>query len=313
MVTEFFQIKFTNFFIPNFCIVFFVNLIRLFQPTPPKKPPRRNISISPTHIQPMSMSVDGVSNNAYEYVYLASTGTRSQGNLTDIDGTDTRRERLAHGRSVDQYVEMNVFNIALDEDEHDRRGKELHRGKSEDLDCRKRQEPIAITSMYENVPIKQQNPRRKLRRHVDYEDYDFRRKETPTCSSAPETTFVSSAYIMVSDDNTSDRENRELKTNGRRAHEFPLSPTHYNQPPTPDHPPPSALQAESLIHEKMRPLSQVSFWAHDVSLFYSRCFGVVVEFMVRHKNCNYCSSLRRLLCVIWRGEYVRKVMELTCW
>ncbi|XP_049826127.1 ankyrin repeat and sterile alpha motif domain-containing protein 1B-like isoform X2 [Aethina tumida] len=225
-------------------------------PTPPKKPPRRNISISPTHIQPMSMSVDGVSNNAYEYVYLASTGTRSQGNLTDIDGTDTRRERLAHGRSVDQYVEMNVFNIALDEDEHDRRGKELHRGKSEDLDCRKRQEPIAITSMYENVPIKQQNPRRKLRRHVDYEDYDFRRKETPTCSSAPETTFVSSAYIMVSDDNTSDRENRELKTNGRRAHEFPLSPTHYNQPPTPDHPPPSALQAESLIHEKMRPLSQ---------------------------------------------------------
>ncbi|EFA01808.2 Ankyrin repeat and SAM domain-containing protein 1A-like Protein [Tribolium castaneum] len=213
-------------------------------PTPPKKPPRRNLSVSPTHLQPMSMSVDGVTNSAYEYLFLAHSGTRSQGNLNDVEH-DARRERLSHGRSMDQYVEMNVFNIALDEDEE--RPKELHRGKSEDLDCRKKYEPVAITSMYENMIIKQQNPRRKLRRNPEvYEEYDFTKKEEPVASSsAPETTFVSSAFIMIGDEES-------------KNCNYPMSPTHYKQPPTPDHPPPSALQAESLIYEKIRPLSQVS-------------------------------------------------------
>lgn len=37
----------------------------------------------------------------------------------------------------------------------------------------------------------------------------------------------------------------------------PLSPTHYQQPPTPDHPPPSAQTAERMILDRIRPLSQV--------------------------------------------------------
>lgn len=196
------------------------------------------------------MSIDGVSNNSYEYVFLAHSGARSQSNLNEID-QETRRERLAHGRSMDQYVEMNVFNIALDE-EDERPAKELHRGKSEDLDCRKR-EPVAITSMYENVVVKQQNPRRKLRRNPEvYEEYDFRKKNEPeTSSSAPET-YITSAYIVVSDP-----EEKKKKSTTSLA-SYPLSPTHYQQPPTPDHPPPSALHAENLIHERIRPLSQVS-------------------------------------------------------
>lgn len=36
----------------------------------------------------------------------------------------------------------------------------------------------------------------------------------------------------------------------------PTTPTHFNQPPTPEHPPPTPNQAELLIHEVMRPLSQ---------------------------------------------------------
>lgn len=36
---------------------------------------------------------------------------------------------------------------------------------------------------------------------------------------------------------------------------IPLSPTNYQQPPTPDHPPPSSSQAERTIHERIRPLS----------------------------------------------------------
>lgn len=230
-------------------------------PTPPKKPPRRNLSVSPTHLQHMSSTADTYANNTYEMMFLAHTGTRSQGNLSDIE-VDNRRERLQHGRSVDQYVEMNtVFSINLDEEEEGERRptRELMRGKSEDLDCRPKHEPVAITSVYENMVIKQQNPRRKLRRNQDvYEDYDLpmprTKPEIQTCSSLPETTFVSSAFIMIKDDYTENG-----ATNTIRKNNFtPLSPTHYKQPPTPDHPPPSAVQAENLIHDKMRPLSQVS-------------------------------------------------------
>lgn len=186
---------------------------------------------------------------------MAHSGARSQGNLNELE-QENRRERLAHGRSVDQYVEMNVFNIALDEEEE--RPKELQRGKSEDLDCRKR-EPVAITSMYENVPMKQINPRRKLRRNPEvYEDYEFKKNEQPeTSSSAPETTFVTSAYIVVSDNSQNEDDEIRDRVSSRLA-TYPLSPTHYQQPPTPDHPPPSAHQAENFIHERIRPLSQVS-------------------------------------------------------
>lgn len=38
--------------------------------------------------------------------------------------------------------------------------------------------------------------------------------------------------------------------------QIPQSPTNYKQPPTPDHPPPSSGQAERIIHERIRPLSQ---------------------------------------------------------
>lgn len=209
----------------------------------------------------MSMSVDGVTNSAYEYVYLAHSGTRSQGNLNEFD-KENRSDRLCHGRSMDQYVEMNVFNIALDDEESERPRSELQRGKSEDLDCRKKHEPIAINSVYENVLIKQQNPRRKLRRNPEvYEEYDFRRKcveEPIASSSAPESTFVSSAFMMVSGDSDRKSNSRPDSRKLSNISHFPLSPTHYNQPPTPDHPPPTAMQAESVIYDKIRPLSQVS-------------------------------------------------------
>ncbi|KAB0799411.1 hypothetical protein PPYR_07291 [Photinus pyralis] len=234
-------------------------------PTPPKKPPRRNLSGSPTHLHPMSMSIDGVSNNAYEYVFLAHSGTRSHSDLNELQH-EKKRERLVHGRSVDQYVEMNtVFNIALDEEE-ERPVKELHRGKSEDLDTRKaltRLEPVAITSVYENMIVKQQNPKRKLRRNPEvYEEYDFRNKEdqVKTSCSAPASTFVSSAFIMIKDDyqdsynETSDDERHIQRV--PKSKNNPLSPTHYQQPPTPDHPPPSAIHAENTIYERVRPLSQ---------------------------------------------------------
>lgn len=48
----------------------------------------------------------------------------------------------------------------------------------------------------------------------------------------------------------------------RNPNEPPLSPTHYPQPSTPEHAPPSAGEAERYIHERIRPLSQVSEEGH---------------------------------------------------
>lgn len=231
----------------------------------------------------MSVSAEGVGNPAYEYLYLARSGARSQSDLDEIDGgkSDTERRRephhhLRHGRSVDAYVEMNcVFSLGADEiDEPLPPSRELQRGKSEDLDSRRvRDEPVAISAMYENTIIKAQNPRRKLRRHHDradatYEQYDF--TSPVTSSSAPDTNYVSSAFLTIKSsqenlpgsgalENCSAPIDRLEKKVVKLVH-IPMSPTHYQQPPTPEHPPPSALQAEKSIHERIRPLSQVSSW-----------------------------------------------------
>ncbi|XP_047122200.1 ankyrin repeat and SAM domain-containing protein 1A-like [Schistocerca piceifrons] len=202
-------------------------------PTPPKKPPRRNLSVSPTHATPpalMSLSADSGGCRApqghnYEYLYLARSG-RSHGDL--------RR-----GRSADQYVDMRP--------------------------------PVALlaTSAHEagagGLPLlRAQNPRRKLRRSHHYENY-----EPPATAAAPVTvyagggrgrlpagsTFVSNAYITLRPSQES-LVDAGAEAAGARPVQTPLSPTHYQQPPTPDHPPPSALQAERSIHERIRPLSQ---------------------------------------------------------
>ena len=65
----------------------------ILQPTPPKKPPRRNLSVSPTHLQSnslMSTSMDSGSNELnknlsrfgeYEYLFLAKSGVKSHSDL----------------------------------------------------------------------------------------------------------------------------------------------------------------------------------------------------------------------------------------
>ncbi|KAJ9588271.1 hypothetical protein L9F63_018359, partial [Diploptera punctata] len=258
-------------------------------PTPPKKPPRRNLSVSPTHLQPtMTMSADSNaicgSGGAYEYLFLARSGVRSHGDLEDLQclGTQTigggRREALLRhqGRSVDQYVDMKLrHSIRIDQHHQAAAIEAFHtfRGRSEDIDealGRKhatRGEPVAITSMYENFPIKTQNPRRKLRRHPHsndraYENFeptsihrgvsDGDTTERPGDEDNP--TFVSSAYITLKSSQESLLDEPIGKK--KKVQVMPLSPTHYQQPPTPDHPPPSALQAEKSIHERIRPLSQ---------------------------------------------------------
>ncbi|XP_011299821.1 ankyrin repeat and SAM domain-containing protein 1A isoform X3 [Fopius arisanus] len=225
-------------------------------PTPPKKPPRRNLSVSPTHLQTqMSLSADcslGPSN--YEYLFLARSGARSH---IDLETLQSRRDHLRHvTRSVDQYVDMKA--------------------RYSDGNKRPEVEPVAVTAVYGDKLIKLQNPRRKLRRHAEraYENYDF--ENTPGVDVSPcsesavshDQTFVSNAFLtlkssqesLLDDKREGDGQLLTEATDKRLKRVqmlIPTSPTHYIQPPTPDHPPPSALQAEKSIHERIRPLSQV--------------------------------------------------------
>lgn len=208
----------------------------------------------------MSLSADchvGPSN--YEYLFLARSGARSQ---IDLDQLQARREQLRHvTRSVDQYVDMRSQN-----------GSSIGAGGGP--------EPVAITSLLENRPVRVTNPRRKLRRHA-YERSTYENCEldsspgadkSPCSESALQNrTFVSSAFLTLrsSQESLLDEQPQQQQQQPRQGEAtdkrlkrvqmmLPTSPTHYAQPPTPDHPPPSALQAEKSIHERIRPLSQVS-------------------------------------------------------
>jgi ankyrin repeat and SAM domain-containing protein 1 len=65
---------------------------------------------------------------------------------------------------------------------------------------------------------------------------------------------------VVPTDNNSQYNNNDYDENDgsqcKKLSLTPLSPTHYQQPPTPEHPPPAPHLAEKCIHERIRPLSQ---------------------------------------------------------
>jgi len=177
------------------------------------------------------MASSNSSSGPYEYLYFATSGspTSHQSRRGDV----LRREK-----SADQYVEMKPRPSSGEE-------------------------PVALTSIYQNVPIRTTNPRRKLKRHdkdpsaiLARGDLQFKR-----VAIEPATTN----QVIVSDHNgfitTTISSSRESLLDGDNTPtaDWPLSPTHYHQAPTPDHPPPSPFQAERSIHARIRPLSQVKY------------------------------------------------------
>jgi hypothetical protein len=208
----------------------------------------------------MSLSADSsVGPSNYEYLFLARSGARSH---IDLEQLQKRRDQLRHvTRSMDQYVEMKSRLVGPEE----KRESNV--------------EPVAITSIYENRPVKMLNPRRKLRRHA-YETFEVADNgscadKSPCSDGDPvihEQTFVSNAFLTLKSSQESLLDEKRETVDGQVMLEtreatdkrlkrvqmmLPTSPTHYVQPPTPDHPPPSAMQAEKSIHERIRPLSQV--------------------------------------------------------
>ncbi|KAL1114967.1 hypothetical protein AAG570_007790 [Ranatra chinensis] len=142
-------------------------------------------------------------------------------------------------------------------------------------------QPIAITSVYENIPFRTTNPKRKLRRlqtEKGYENYDpsivlsrgdlpFRKVEAGCRPVAAERLRIvdaseSQPFLTAPGDGLLDGRRVNGEHESKPVLACPLSPTNYQQPPTPDHPPPSATQAENSIHERIRPLSEVITYFH---------------------------------------------------
>lgn len=184
---------------------------------------------------------------------------------------------LRRGKSADQYEVMKLrqnYVTPIDINEL-KNSPVLQRRKSEDSGkfLQDKREPVALTMYYDNIQVRTTNPRRKLRRNPSDRDKVYENYEPPYLTNSNGSTdlknecnrtFVSNAYITLksSQESLLDDNGKKVKTpmegrNGVTKMVCPLSPTNYQQPPTPDHPPPSALQAEISIHERIRPLSQV--------------------------------------------------------
>lgn len=187
---------------------------------------------------------------SYEYMYLATTGSPMSAAAADPNRRSGGGEPpLRRGKSADhhQYVEMMRLLRPPAGGE----------------------EPVALTSIYQNVPVRTTNPRRKLKRHdkdpgaiLSRGDLQFKRVEIePASATANHRVVVSDYNGFITTTISSSRESL-LDGDGDGDHtpsaDWPLSPTHYDQPPTPNHPPPSPFQAERSIHARIRPLSQVS-------------------------------------------------------
>ncbi|XP_050525694.1 ankyrin repeat and SAM domain-containing protein 1A [Daktulosphaira vitifoliae] len=204
-----------------------------YLPMAPSSPATSNISpmtskrLIPETDSPLRVSATN-SGGPYEYLYFATSGSPS----SDIN---RRNDTMRRGVSADHYVDM-----------------ELRPKLSE--------EPVALMSIYQNVPMRTTNPRRKLKRHdkdpgaiLSRGDLQFKRVELEPATLNQ--VVISDRNGFITTTISSSKESLLDNANTPSA-DWPLSPTHYVQPPTPDHPPPSPFQAERSIHARIRPLSQ---------------------------------------------------------
>uniref|UniRef100_A0A6P4FNZ1 Ankyrin repeat and SAM domain-containing protein 1A n=1 Tax=Drosophila rhopaloa TaxID=1041015 RepID=A0A6P4FNZ1_DRORH len=236
---------------------------------PPKKPPRRNLSVSPTHAgsgqqfsysSPSSQSQSqshghGQGQNQVRRQQTSDSpySHQSHGSVGGMSFDETqlrerqRNDRLyASARQSTRSAIAGEMSLSSSNDMLDRQcsSSELNSetsvpnssGDSPATNSMKRPIPAprsATTKLSkellksaESATLKSYNPNRKLKRNRN-----------------------SSGANVAAKSNGGD-ENCEAKQ------QIPSSPTHYKQPPTPDHPPPSSSQAERTIHERIRPLSQ---------------------------------------------------------
>ena len=59
--------------------------------------------------------------------------------------------------------------------------------------------------------------------------------------------------------------------------EIPLSPTHFDQPPTPDHDPPSALEAETAIMNVLNNIRSVSIFFVKINSYVGIFMSILIS------------------------------------
>lgn len=128
-----------------------------FQPTPPKKPPRRNLSISPSTSKSIVSARSGSSSQTspYEYLYLAQSGDKKAA------------ATMNKAASVDQCHNYVKMMSPAAQQKHDAVLKEMsqHLLKSADNLDGDGDETMSV------APLRSYNPNRKLRRIRD-NDYN---------------------------------------------------------------------------------------------------------------------------------------------
>ncbi|XP_037955613.1 ankyrin repeat and sterile alpha motif domain-containing protein 1B-like [Teleopsis dalmanni] len=223
---------------------------------PPKKPPRRNLSVSPTHTgQVFSYTSPNhqQSSSARRHQRSPSSNDspyshQSHGSVSGISFDENQMRDRQHGlfasarestrstagismsSSTDMLEKRNYSQEKYNENYVPNSNQEMTNSMKRPIPTPRNVGSISKEIINcENPTLKSYNPNRKLKRNRNSCSIQMNDKEH---------------YSMSSDSNSDAKQ------------QIPSSPTNYQQPPTPDHPPPSSSQAERTIHERIRPLSQ---------------------------------------------------------
>ncbi|XP_013778899.1 uncharacterized protein LOC106463417 isoform X2 [Limulus polyphemus] len=238
------------------------------KPQPPAKPPRRSIAT----VSPGSRPHSGRPGSTYEYLSLATSGSDQS---PPIGGGESSRVNsvkehvVKRTRGGEDYVDMKLRNSIVGN--YENRDVVLAYSVASTVDNQETvMEDAGRTEKYVNG-----NEETSVN---DY-DTDFYEKSFSALyddiasgklttfgtvqTSSKSTTALTQGKVLTSSHSVFTREDSMTAKpsfldfqNKRATVQIPLSPTNYNQPPTPDFPPPSPATAEHGIHEKIRPLSQ---------------------------------------------------------
>jgi len=266
----------------------------------PRKPPRRNHSISPVRTNWESEGYDDSSSTCsrrmkgQQTVYSSKSGSKSFDELDDIlsekpkkqsskkrgrrtmssiSGSDLikakerrnaerKRHEIPDSRhSCDEILEYSLHSQGHGTGSDTSNLSDCQRCVLNSISNRTLNEDHQQTAGKERF-ISQKQYKRKIRRDGSggqtsgYSTLDIRteRKLTNGHDKKGSTKLVSKTTYKLKklNGNTSDLDSAGEETyensNGLELMEIPLSPTHYDQPPTPDHEPPTPWEAESAIH-----------------------------------------------------------------
>ncbi|KFM61761.1 Ankyrin repeat and sterile alpha motif domain-containing protein 1B, partial [Stegodyphus mimosarum] len=213
-----------------------------WKPLPPAKPPRKSItSLSPSgktqhHIRQSSVTYDSTSQNQmmYDPSEIMMPRTPPSG-FANSDSSSIHHHNLTQYHQSQQHHLPSALTSSTSSASHPQNAVQ-----QQTLSNGKINEVSPFSALYDDVASGRVTsgtssvlgPKAMHRRRLTGEGL---RPDKPIPPAKPKTL--------------------DLRTK-RQTIQIPLSPTHYQQPPTPDFPPPSPSTAALGIHEKIRPLSQ---------------------------------------------------------